>query len=210
MPTSPSSRPSTVIATPLSGEPRASVEPASSPSSISEQISAGPNLKRELHQHRREEDHLGDAERRADERRDHGDAERRAALALPRQRIAVEAGDGVRRMAGQVEQDRADRAAVLRAVVDARQHQDRGDRLHREGQRQQERDRRHHAHAGQHADDVAEQHADEAPQQVLRPCSATPKPCPRSVSAVPIMQKGHGSTGNCTAAARRTARLRRP
>ena len=38
------SSPSTVMATPLSGEPRASVEPASRPSSISEQISAGPNF----------------------------------------------------------------------------------------------------------------------------------------------------------------------
>ena len=36
-------RPMTVIATPLSGEPRASVEPASRPSNISEHISAGPN-----------------------------------------------------------------------------------------------------------------------------------------------------------------------
>ena len=32
------------MATPLSGEPRASVEPARRPSSISEQISAGPNF----------------------------------------------------------------------------------------------------------------------------------------------------------------------
>ena len=37
-------RPSTVMVTPLSGEPRASVEPANKPSSISEQISAGPNF----------------------------------------------------------------------------------------------------------------------------------------------------------------------
>ncbi len=43
VPTMPIIRPSTVMATPLTGEPRASVEPASRPSSISEQISAGPN-----------------------------------------------------------------------------------------------------------------------------------------------------------------------
>src|SRR5664279_5124871 len=43
-PTMPSSSPQIVMATPLSGEPRASVEPAKRPSSISEQISAGPNL----------------------------------------------------------------------------------------------------------------------------------------------------------------------
>src|ERR1700761_8317219 len=42
-PTMPTSRPSTVIAMPLSGEPLASVEPASRPTSISEQTSAGPN-----------------------------------------------------------------------------------------------------------------------------------------------------------------------
>ena len=45
VPTRPRSRPSTVMATPFSAEPRARVEPASSPSSIKEQISAGPNLK---------------------------------------------------------------------------------------------------------------------------------------------------------------------
>ena len=39
----PRNSPSTVIHTPLSGEPRASVEPAKRPSSISEQTSAGPN-----------------------------------------------------------------------------------------------------------------------------------------------------------------------
>ena len=43
VPTIPSISPSTVIATPLSGEPRASVEPAKRPSNMSEQISAGPN-----------------------------------------------------------------------------------------------------------------------------------------------------------------------
>ena len=44
LPTMPISSPHTVMATPLSGEPRASVEPANRPSSISEQISAGPNF----------------------------------------------------------------------------------------------------------------------------------------------------------------------
>ena len=43
-PTMPMIKPSTVMATPLSGEPRAKVEPASRPSSISEHTSAGPNF----------------------------------------------------------------------------------------------------------------------------------------------------------------------
>ncbi len=42
-PTIPTNRPRTVIAMPLSGDPFASVEPASSPTSISEHTSAGPN-----------------------------------------------------------------------------------------------------------------------------------------------------------------------
>ena len=42
-PTMPTSSPRTVIAMPLSGDPFASVEPASNPTSISEHTSAGPN-----------------------------------------------------------------------------------------------------------------------------------------------------------------------
>ena len=45
VPTTPTSSPTTVIATPFRGEPRAIVPPASRPSSMIEKISAGPNLK---------------------------------------------------------------------------------------------------------------------------------------------------------------------
>ncbi len=44
VPTTPHSRPNSVMATPLSGEPRDMVEPASRPSSMIEKISVGPNL----------------------------------------------------------------------------------------------------------------------------------------------------------------------
>ena len=44
---------------PLSGEPFASVDPASSPSSMREKISGEPKLHGEAHQDRREEHHLG-------------------------------------------------------------------------------------------------------------------------------------------------------
>ena len=67
LPTMPISSPQTVMATPLSGEPRASVEPANRPSNISEQISAGPNLSATTTRIGDEEDHLGDAPRGADE-----------------------------------------------------------------------------------------------------------------------------------------------
>ncbi|MNT70147.1 hypothetical protein D3C72_2085030 [compost metagenome] len=45
VPTTPHKRPNKVIATPLSGEPRDMVEPASRPSNMIENSSAGPNLK---------------------------------------------------------------------------------------------------------------------------------------------------------------------
>ena len=152
-------------------------------------------LQRRLHQQRRQEDHFGDAPGGADERGQHRDAERHAAAALLGQRKAVEAGHRVRRMARQIEQDRADRAAILRAVHDAGQHQDGADRLHAEGQRQQDRDGRERPHARQHADHVADQHADEAPHQVVR--------LERDAEAVPeIRERGrnhrpplHVSTG---------------
>src|SRR6266700_881177 len=83
-------------------------------------------------------------------------------------RASVEAAHRMGRVARQVEQDRADGAAILRAVEDAGEHQDGADRLHPEGERQQDRDGRQHTHAGQHADDVADQHPDEAPHHVMR------------------------------------------
>ena len=45
VPTAPRNRPKTVIATPLSGEPRDMVAPASRPIIMMELISVGPNLK---------------------------------------------------------------------------------------------------------------------------------------------------------------------
>ena len=58
---------------------------------------------------------------------------------------------------GMLMQDRRRRAAVLRAVVDAGQHDQRRHRLQRIGRRQQHRDRRDRTDAGQHADQRAEQ-----------------------------------------------------
>ena len=125
-------------------------------------------FERHLDQERRQENHFGDAERCADEGGDDGDAERGAALALLGQRKSVQTGHGVRRMARQIEQDRADRSAILGAVIDAGEHQDRRHRLHPEGQRQQNRNRRDRSHSRQHADQVADQHAEEAIHQVVR------------------------------------------
>src|SRR5262249_2291808 len=57
-------------------------------------------------------------------------------------------------------------AAVLRAVIDAGEHDHRRLRLQREGDRQEDRDGGDGAEAGQHADDRAEQNAEEAVEDV--------------------------------------------
>ncbi len=112
------------------------------------------------------EDEGGDGA--GEERAERGGGERRAGLALPRHLVAVDGGDRGGRFAGQVDQDRGGRAAVLRAVVDAGEHDERGDRREGEGDRQQHRDGRGRADPGQHPDEGAEQHADEAVEQVDR------------------------------------------
>ena len=80
-------------------------------------------------------------------------------------------------MGRQIQQDRADGAAILCAVVDARQHQDRRDGLHAESQRQQDRNGRHRSHSGQHADEIADQHTQKTIHQVVGlQCDAEAEP----------------------------------
>ena len=156
------------MATPLIGEPRAKVEPANRPSSISEQTSAGPNCSAARTKSGDRKIISVMPQEAPTKEANTVKPERDAAAALLGHREAVETRHRVRRVARQIEQDGADRAAILRAVHDAAQHQDGGDRLHAEGQRQQDRDGGERAHAGQHADHVADQHADEAEHQIVR------------------------------------------
>src|SRR5689334_9892124 len=88
----------------------------------------------------------------------------------------------MRRMTWQIEQDRADRPAVLRAVHHAGEHQDGADRLDAESERQQDRYGGERPHARQHADHVADQHAEEAPHQIVR--------LERDPEAVPKIREG--------------------
>src|SRR6185503_1096423 len=67
-----------------------------------------------------------------------------------------------------VDQHRGERAAVLRAVVDGGEHDHRAGGARAVGERQQQRDRGGGADARQHADDLAEDHAEQAHQQVHR------------------------------------------
>ena len=105
----------------------------------------------------------GDQQHR-DERADEGRGERRGQRlrrpALLRHRIAVEGGRHRPGLAGNVEQDRGDGAAEQRAPIDAGQHHDRRGRVHREGQRQQDRHAVGAAEPGQNADENAEHQPD--------------------------------------------------
>ena len=101
-------------------------------------------------------------------RRQHVDDRLRAAIALPRHLVAVDTRDHRRGLSREIDQDGRGGTAVLGAVEDAGQHDQRRDRRDVEGERHQHRDRRHRPDAGQHADQGAHQRADEAVDQVLQ------------------------------------------
>ena len=105
--------------------------------------------------------------RAGEERGDGGDRQRRAGAALAGHLVAVDAGDDRGGLARHVDEDGGRRAAVLRAVEDAGQHD------HGRRRRQAEREGQQHRHRGerrdarQHADQRADHHAGETEQQVL-------------------------------------------
>jgi hypothetical protein len=139
-------------------------------------------LQREARDARREERDQQHRHERADERRGEGRRERFGRAALLRHRVAVERRRDRPGLAGNVEEDRGDRPAEERAPVDARQHHDGGGRLHREGERQQDRHAVGAAEPGEHTHEDAEgeahhheredlpreQHAEAVEQQVQR------------------------------------------
>jgi hypothetical protein len=120
-----------------------------------------PELERKARQQRRGEGDQQHREDRADERRGEGRRQRLRRAPLLRHRVAVERGGHAPWLAGDVEQDRRDRAAEQRAPVDAAQHDDRRRRVHREREWQQDRHAVGATEARQHAD----QHAERDPDQ---------------------------------------------
>ena len=119
-----------------------------------------PEFQRERRDHRRQEGDQQHRDQRADEGRGERRGQRFGRPALLRHRIAVEGGRDRPGLAGDVEQDRGDGAAEQRAPVDAGQHHDRRGRVHREGQRQQDRHAVRAAEPRQHADENAEHQPD--------------------------------------------------
>ena len=80
--------------------------------------------------------------------------------------VAVQRGHDRGGLSRQVEQDRCGRPAVLGAVVDAGQHDQRGDGVELEGDRQQKSHRGGRPDAGEHADGGPEGDAEQADQDV--------------------------------------------
>ena len=127
-----------------------------------------PELQRELGDQRRQEGDQDDGDQGADERGGEGCSQRLVGAALLGHRMAVEGRRHRPRLARNIEQDGGDGAAEQRAPVDAREHDDGRGRRHREGQRQQDRDAVGAAETRQHADDHAEQDADQHQAEIER------------------------------------------
>ena len=168
MPTRPSSSPTSTIATAFSGAPCASTTAPVRPEHHQAEIFGGIELQRQPgHRRARGRDHQC-RDGAGDERGDRGDRQRRAGAALLRHLVAVEAGHDRRRFARHVDQDGRGRAAVLRAVENSGQHDQRRRRRQRERERQQDRDCGDRRDAGQHADQRADQRAEETETEVGR------------------------------------------
>jgi hypothetical protein len=145
---------------------------------------------REYHRGDETEQHDGNVVRRLEQQRDLGerraaerdqqrhhrsgeqrsqrrDCQRRACPAVLGHGVAVEHGDHGRGFAGNLDEDGGGRAAVLRAVENAGQHDQRAHR------REPERDRQDHRHGGersdprQHADRRSDHAAEQAQADVL-------------------------------------------
>ena len=114
------------------------------------------------------EDHDDDgADGAGEERTDGRDRQCGTSASVARHLVAVETGHDRGGFTRQVDQDRGRRAAVLRAVVDAREHDQRGGRRQMEGDRQQHGDGRHGADAGQDPDQGSDHTTEQGIEEIL-------------------------------------------
>ena len=102
---------------------------------------------------------------------------------VARHRVPVEADHHGGRLARHVQHDGGGRAGVVGAVIDTRQHDQRGHGRDLEGHRQQDRDGGHRPQAGEHPHQRAERGAREAIGEVLR-CQRDPEASPQRAEQV--------------------------
>nr|P70796.1 RecName: Full=Uncharacterized 31.6 kDa protein in TAR-I ttuC' 3'region; AltName: Full=ORFZ4 [Agrobacterium vitis]AAB61632.1 unknown [Agrobacterium vitis] len=103
-----------------------------------------------------------------EERAECGRRQRLSGSALAGHLVAIDRRHGRRTLSWQVDQNGRGRAAILGTIIDARQHDQRGDRRKGEGDRQKHGDRRGRPDARKNADQRPQQDADEAPDDVDR------------------------------------------
>ena len=167
-PTVESSRPNRIMAIALRIEPLASTTAKTRPSTISEKYSAGPNFSASAVSGAPSAATSTVAKQPAMNEpmaaiASAGPARPCSAIWWPSSAVTTED-----EFAWNVDQDRRGRAAILRAVVDAGEHDQRADRRQAEGDRQQHRDGGERPDAGQHAD----QRADHARRRSTGRCSS--------------------------------------
>ena len=167
MPTRPRIRPTTTMPIAFSTERLAITTAPIRPSTISEKYSAGPNWVAIAASGAASSAQISVATVPAMNEAMAAIASAGPARPLPRHLVAVDAGHDRGGFAGQIDQDRRGRSAVLRAVIDAGQHDQRRRRRQRVGDRQQHGDGSHRADAGQHADQCPQQDAEKTIEQVL-------------------------------------------
>jgi hypothetical protein len=80
--------------------------------------------------------------------------------------MSVERRHHRRRLARDVDQDRGGRAAVLRAVIDTGEHDERAGWINLEGERQQHGDGCDRTDAGKHSDQSANEASNEGEQEI--------------------------------------------
>ena len=184
------------MASALRTEPWASAIDETRPTTISEKYSAAPNFSAIAVSGGAKSATRKVATVPAKNEPMRGGGERRAGAALARHLVAVDGGDGGRGFARHVDQDGGGRAAILRAVIDAGEHDQRGHRIAElEGDRQQHGDGGGGADAGQHADQRAEQHADQAEEADSRASlrwRSRGRDCRKSSIAVPPRTAARG------------------
>src|SRR4029077_20613139 len=102
VPTRPSSRPSTTIATAFSSDPRARTTAAIKPQTISEKFRRA-ELQRDARERRRRKRNQQRRDATGEEGTERGNAQRRSGATLTRHLVAVDGGDDRRCLAGDVD-----------------------------------------------------------------------------------------------------------
>jgi hypothetical protein len=133
-------------------------------------IFRGAEQQREAGERRAECGHQDRGDAAREERSDGRNRQRGTGTALTRHLMPVERRHHGRRLARNVHQDRRGRSAILRAVINAGEHDERADRRQAERDRQQHRERGHRADAGKHADERADHGADKTEKQIIGRC----------------------------------------